>query len=200
MTEQAAPEGMATGPDARARAPMPGRDAARRRLAEMIRVDHAGEYGAVQIYRGQRAVFDRLPHKSRIAAQLAEMERDEAHHLQAFDRLIAERGVRPTALAPIWSAAGFTLGAVTALMGEKAAHAATVAVEEVIADHYAAQIAEARQTDPEFADMITRFRDEEVAHRDLAEDEGAREIAGYGLFASLVKAGCKAAIRLSEKV
>ena len=106
------------------------------RIAEMLRVDHAGEYGAVAIYRGQRAVFDRLPHKQATADAIAEMEAGEAGHLETFDRLLAERKVRPTLLAPLWNAAGFGLGAATALMGEKAAMAATAAVEDVIEKHY----------------------------------------------------------------
>jgi 3-demethoxyubiquinol 3-hydroxylase len=187
----------------RARPPRPeapGLDSRARRLREMIRVDHAGEYGAVQIYRGQRAVFERLPHKARIASQLAEMEREEGAHLAAFDKLIADRGVRPTIMAPLWNVAGFALGAATALMGEKAAHAATVAVEEVIADHYADQIDEAATIDPAFSKMISGFRDEEIGHRDLAESEGAREMPGYGVFSAIVKFGCRVAIKVSEKV
>ena len=97
------------------------------RLREMLRVDHAGEYGAVQIYKGQRAVFSKLPHKARIAALLKEMEDGEKDHLDAFDRLIFEHGSRPTIFAPIWNVAGFALGAGTALMGEKAAMACTSA-------------------------------------------------------------------------
>ena len=107
--------------------PMPGEDVRERRLAEMIRVDHAGEYGAVQIYRGQRAVFGKSESKSHAARIIGEMEAGEAEHLKTFDRLIAERGVRPTLMAPIWRLAGFSLGAATALMGEQAAHACTEA-------------------------------------------------------------------------
>ncbi|MCA8889631.1 MAG: demethoxyubiquinone hydroxylase family protein, partial [Parvularculaceae bacterium] len=92
-----------------------------RRIGEMLRVDHAGEYGAVQIYRGQRAVFDNLPHKAPTAELLREMEDGEAGHLSTFDQLLAERRVRPTVFSPIWNIAGFGLGAATALMGEKAA-------------------------------------------------------------------------------
>ena len=171
-----------------------------RRIDEMLRVDHAGEFGAVQIYRGQRAVFDALPHKRRIAATIAHMEEGEAHHLQTFNRLLADRRVRPTALAPVWEAAGFALGAATALMGEKAAMACTDAVEEVIEEHYAAQAAELAGSEPELAATIEEFRADEAGHRDTAVSEGAREAPGYALMRAMIGAGCRIAIRLSEKV
>ncbi len=114
----------------------------------MIRVDHAGEFGAVQIYRGQRAVFERIAGKEKAAALIAGMEEGEKAHLETFDRLVRERRVRPTALAPLWHVAGFGLGAVTALMGEKAAHACTAAVEEVIEGHYGAQATALGESDP----------------------------------------------------
>jgi ubiquinone biosynthesis monooxygenase Coq7 len=138
------------------------------RMAEILRVDHAGELGAVHIYRGQRAVLGRAPGRERIAGQLAEMEAQEAEHLARFDRLLTERRVRPTALAPVWRLAGFALGAGTALLGEKAAHACTEAVETVIEGHYAGQIAELADREAYLAAVLARFRDEEVAHRDLA--------------------------------
>lgn len=180
--------------------PRPGRGAPTARLAEILRVDHAGELGAVHIYRGQRAVLGTAPGHERIAGQLAEMEAQEAEHLARFDRLLTERRVRPTALAPVWRLAGFALGAGTALLGQKAAHACTEAVETVIEGHYAGQIEELAQRDPELAAELSRFRAEELAHRDLAVEEGAREAPGYGLLAALVRTGCRAAIKISEKL
>ena len=115
--------------------PRPGQGASAARLAEILRVDHAGELGAVHIYRGQRAVLAATPGQERIAGQLAEMEAQEAVHLARFDRLLTERQVRPTAMAPLWRLAGFALGAGTALLGEKAVHACTEAVETVIEEH-----------------------------------------------------------------
>lgn len=181
------------------RPPLPGA-ARNRRVEEMIRVDHAGEYGAVQIYRGQRAVFDRAASTTRIATLTAEMEAGEAHHLETFDRLMIERGVRPTALAPLWRMAGFTLGAVTALMGEKAAHACTAAVEEVIEEHYAAQAAELGEDDPELKSTVEAFGKEEGAHRTLALSEGAEGAPGYAWLSAAIKTGCRIAIRASEKI
>lgn len=180
--------------------PRPGQGALATRLAEILRVDHAGELGAVHIYRGQRAVLGAAPGRERITGQLAEMEGHEAEHLARFDRLLTERRVRPTAMAPLWRLAGFALGAGTALMGEKAAHACTEAVENVIEAHYAGQIAELAELEPELAAELTKFRDEELAHRDTAIEEGAREAPGYAVLSAVVRAGCKAAIKISEKV
>lgn len=170
------------------------------RLKEMIRVDHAGEYGAVQIYKGQRAVFDKLPHKARLAELLREMEEGEYEHLDAFDRLIFEKRSRPTVLAPLWNVAGFALGAGTALMGEKAAMACTSAVEEVIEQHYQEQADELGDSDPEMRDRFLKFREDEIGHKDTAIAEGAEETPGYGILKGVIQAGCRLAIRVSEKV
>ena len=180
--------------------PRPGRGAMAARLAEILRVDHAGELGAVHIYRGQRAVLGDAPGQARISGQLAEMEAHEAEHLARFDRLLTERRVRPTAMAPVWRLAGFALGAGTALLGEKAAHACTEAVETVIEAHYAGQIAELEGREPELAAELSRFRAEELAHRDLAVEEGAREAPGYALLSAVIRTGCRAAIKISEKL
>ena len=178
----------------------PGRGVGRARLAEILRVDHAGELGAVSIYQGQRAVFAAARGKADISGQLEEMEGHEAEHLAAFDRILTERRVRPTALAPVWRVAGFAVGAATALLGEKAAHACTEAVETVIEQHYAGQIAELEHRDPELAADLSRFRDDELAHRDLAVAQGAHEAPGYGLLSAVIRAGCRAAIKVSEKL
>ncbi len=170
------------------------------RIAEMLRVDHAGEYGAVAIYRGQRAVFDGLKHKAGTAALLKEMEEGEAHHLSTFDKLLAERKVRPTLLAPFWNAAGFGLGAATALMGEKAAMACTAAVEDVIEKHYAEQIDELGEDEPALAETVREFREDELEHKHTAETHGAEEAPGYRLLSSAIRLGCRAAIRIAEKV
>ena len=178
----------------------PGLGAAQARLGEILRVDHAGELGAVHIYRGQRAVFSRARDKQRITGKLAQMEAHEAEHLAAFDKLLTEHRVRPTLMAPLWRMAGFALGAGTALMGEKAAHACTAAVETVIEEHYAAQIAEVAEQRPALAADLTRFRNDELAHRDEAIAEGALETPGYPLLAGLIRAGCRAAIKISERI
>ncbi len=183
--------------------PRPGRKADTRTpddIAAMIRVDHAGEYGAVRIYQGQLAVLGASPATARSAALIRHMAAQEDAHLVTFDRLIAERGVRPTVLAPIWDAAGFALGAATALLGEKAAMACTEAVEEVIDEHYASQQDSLKGRDAELEELVGRFRAEEIEHRDTARAEGAKEAPAYPVLTGLVKAGVRMAIRLSEKV
>lgn len=180
--------------------PMPGESAQSREIEEMIRVDHAGEYGAVQIYRGQLAVFERIGAKSHAARVIAEMEAGEQEHLKTFDRMIAERGVRPTAMAPVWRIAGFGLGAVTALLGESAAHACTEAVEEVIEDHYQRQSDRLGRNDSELKATIDKFRADEMAHKETAIEQGAKDAPGYPVLSALIKFGCRTAIRISEKI
>lgn len=188
-------------PDSRpVRLAHPGRGASRRRRAEILRVDHAGEYAAVHIYRAQKAVFEGRAGKETIAADMGEMQGQEAVHLARFEALLNAERVRPTIMTPVWRLAALGLGAGTALMGEKAAHACTEAVESVIEEHYADQIAELRDRDPALADELTKFRDEELAHHDHAVEHGSREAPGYRLLSSVIKAGCRAAIKISERV
>jgi len=197
MNEDTAPSRT---PASRRPLPHPGESGLAGRLAEILRVDHAGELGAVAIYRGQRAVLGAAAGQERIAGQLAEMETQEAEHLARFDQLILKNGVRPTALAPIWRLAGFALGAGTALLGPKAAHACTEAVENVIEQHYAGQVEELSAVKPALAEELAKFREEEIAHRDLAVAEGARDAPGHRLLSAVIGAGCRAAIKLSEKL
>lgn len=180
--------------------PRPGRGAMRARMAEILRVDQAGEYAAVQIYRGQKAVFDRAPGKETIAADLEAMQGHEAVHLARFDALLNQRRVRPTLMTPVWRLAAYGLGVGTALMGEKAAHACTEAVETVIEQHYADQIEELADSDPALAAELTQFRDEELAHRDHAIENGAQEGWHNALLAKTIRAGCRAAIKISERI
>ena len=178
----------------------PGRGASQRRRAEILRVDHAGEYAAVHIYRAQQAVFEGRAGREAVAADMGEMQAQEAVHLARFDALLNEHRVRPTLMAPLWRAAGFVLGAGTALMGEKAAHACTEAVESVIEEHYADQIAELQDRDPALAAELSVFREEELVHHDQAVAHGSREAPGYGLLSAVIQAGCRTAIKLSEKL
>jgi 3-demethoxyubiquinol 3-hydroxylase len=182
---------------------LPGEGTGARAVEAMIRVDHAGEFAATRIYAGQRAVFSRVPRLRALADLMARQEADEIVHKAAFDQQIATRGVRPTALAPVWGAAAYGLGVVTALMGEKAAHACTAAVEEVIEEHYRDQEAALAARHPEegeLATMIARFRDEEVAHRDEAVAHGAKEAPAHPILEGLIKAGCRAAIAVAKRV
>jgi ubiquinone biosynthesis monooxygenase Coq7 len=169
---------------------------------QMIRVDHAGEHGAVSIYRGQLAVFGKTVSKAQIAELVKHMAEQEQTHMDSFDKLILENNIRPTVLAPLWDAAGFTLGAVTALMGEKAAMACTAAVEEVIDTHYADQIEELERTgdETELCEMIKEFRADEAEHRHTAIEHGAEDMKGYEVMRSLIRFGCRSAIKISEKI
>ena len=173
----------------------------RHRREEILRVDHAGEYGAVAIYRGQLAVFERQRGREKITGQLQEMAAQEQEHLDAFDKLLVAGSVRPTALSPVWNAAGFALGAATALLGEKAAHACTEAVETVIEEHYGDQVAELEAAgESELAGRMAKFQEEEVSHKELAASEGAAEAPAYPLLSAIIRTGCRLAIRISEKV
>jgi ubiquinone biosynthesis monooxygenase Coq7 len=165
-------------------------------IARIIRVDHAGEYGARRIYEGQLAVLAR----SQSGPVIAEMHRQEVRHLEAFEDLIGDRRVRPTALQPLWHVAGFALGAATALLGERAAMACTVAVEDVIDQHYARQIERLGDDEAELRDTLEAFRADELAHRDTGLAHGAQEAPGYEVLSAAVKTGSRLAIWLSERV
>jgi ubiquinone biosynthesis monooxygenase Coq7 len=175
---------------------LPGDPMPSRVVERMIRVDHAGEYGAARIYAGQLAVLGR----SDKAELLRRMERQEHRHLETFARLIAQRRVRPTALLPLWHVAGFALGAVTAALGHRAAMACTVAVEEAIDAHYASQAARLDEDESELRSTIEEFREEELEHRDTALAHEAEQALGYPLLSALIKAGCRAAIAVSERI
>jgi ubiquinone biosynthesis monooxygenase Coq7 len=166
-------------------------------LARMIRVDHAGEYGAVRIYEGQLAVLKARQGSGEAVAAIARMAEQEQRHLKTFDAIVNEHRIRPTALEPLWRLAGFSLGAVTALMGEKAAMACTAAVEEVIDKHYESQL-DSLSSHPELKKTVEEFRADEIAHRDEALAHGAEQAPGYRLLSEAIKMGCRIAIRLSE--
>lgn len=165
--------------------------------ASMLRVDQAGEYGATRIYAGQLAVLRANCPEAKLISRMAAQEQ---RHLQRFDRLMAERRVRPTALQPLWNVAGFALGAATALMSEKAALACTDAVETEIDRHYSRQLDELGEDDPELASDIAEFRAEELEHRDTAREAGATGAFGYPALTAAIRAGCRVAIELSKRI
>lgn len=174
-------------------------DAHKKRVIDrMIRVDHAGELGARQIYAGQLAVFSGTP----VGSVIHEMAEQERKHLDAFNRLIVERRVRPTALLPVWNVAGYALGLGTALIGKEAAMACTVAVEEVIAQHYNDQVRTLLdwEDEDELRAMFRQFRDEELEHKDTGIEYDAERAPFYRGMSNVIKAGCRAAIFISERV
>lgn len=167
------------------------------RSARMLRVDQAGEYGATRIYAGQMAVMGtRGPHATEVAAMAAQ----EEDHRARFDAMMAARGVRPTLLQPLWSVAGYALGAATALIGPEAAMACTAAIETEIDLHYTEQLDTLGDDDPELAASIREFRDHEREHRDAALAAGAERAPAYPLLFNAIRLGCRAAIRLSERI
>jgi len=167
-------------------------------VEQMVRVDHAGEYGAVRIYQGQLAVLG----QSKSSAVIRHMLDQEENHLKTFDKLVGGRQVRPTALLPLWHVAGFVLGAGTALLGEKAAMACTVAVEEAIDEHYSGQIETLQKlkTEPELQKTFADFREEELQHRQTGLDHGAEKAPGYEVLSATIKSGSKLAIWLSTRI
>lgn len=165
-------------------------------IERIIRVDHAGEFGAVRIYEGQLAVLGRTP-AGPVIRHMAVKERE---HLAKFGELVGRRRVRPTALQPLWHLAGFALGAATAALGPKAAMACTVAVEEVIDEHYARQVAALGEDEAELREVCERYRQDEVEHRDTGLAHGARSMPGYRPLTAAIKAGSRAAIWLSERI
>ena len=167
----------------------------RKTLEEIIRVDHAGEYGAKRIYLGQLSVLKNDP-------KIKEMYEQELEHLLFFENEMKQRKVRPTALSPLWHTLGFAMGAITARLGRKAAMACTVAVEEVIDEHYKEQIDKLEELE-EYKDIrqkIAKFREDEIHHRDTGLVEGAEEAFGYKLLHKIIKGITKSAIILSKKI
>ena len=175
---------------------LPGDPSPRARLARMIRVDHAGEYGAARIYAGQIAVRGTGP----AGDALRHLQAQEQAHLDTFSALVATRRVRPTALLPLWHLAGFALGAATAALGDKAAMACTVAVEDAIEAHYAEQVAVLGETEPDLKATLETFRAEELEHRDTALAHGAEQAPGYRLLYGMINRGCRVAIAISERI
>ena len=166
-------------------------------LDEIIRVDHAGEYGATRIYDGQIAVFGK---DSKIGKTIQHMADQEQEHIEKFNELIIEKRVRPTALLPIWNIAGFALGAGTALMGEKAAMACTVAVEKVIGEHYKEQQELLEDDEKELKKTIAKFEKDELEHHDIGLEHDAENAPGYKVMTKVIEIGCKAAIAISKKI
>jgi len=173
----------------------PGDD--RADVPSMLRVNQAGEYGATRIYAGQLAVLGSRHPASRVIARMAMQEK---RHLDHFDQMLSDRGVRPTLLQPIWNVAGHALGAVTALIGPSAAMACTAAVETEIDKHYADQLRQLGTDDPHLSATIEEFQAEELEHRDTAIAAGAENALGYPLLSAMIRAGCRAAIAVSKRI
>lgn len=166
-------------------------------IARMIRVNQAGEYGAKRIYAGQLAI---MGDRAEASDSIAHMAEQEERHLKEFNQMMAERGVRPTALQPFWDVAGFALGAVTAAIGPEAAMACTAAVETEIDKHYSDQLDELGDSDPELSEKIREFQIEELEHKETALAAGAERAPAYPLMSAAIRLGCRAAIGLSKRI
>lgn len=174
---------------------LPGDPVPAAEVERMVRVDHAGEFGATRIYRGQLDILRR----GRGVGTIRDMAEAEQRHLTAFEALLRERRIRPTILQPLWTIAGYTLGAATALLGDRGAMACTVAVEEIIDQHYRDQAERLADNDPQLKQTILTCHADEIAHRDAAIAQGAEETAGYELLSAVVKSGSRIAIWLSTR-
>ena len=166
-------------------------------LEEIIRVDHAGEYGATRIYDGQIAIFGK---NSKIGKTIQHMADQEQEHIQKFEELIVKNRVRPTALMPVWNVAGYALGVSTALLGEKAAMACTVAVETVIGNQYGEQLSLLEDDQKELKKTIKRFKADELEHHDIGIAHDAEKTPGYKVLSKVIELGCKTAIEISKKI
>ena len=177
---------------------LPG-DTTSESIESMIRVDHAGEYGAKRIYEGQLAILGKEPKFKKLIEHMAAQEQV---HLEFFDKEIATRQIRPTALHPLWHVAGYALGAITAKMGAEAAMACTVAVEEVISEHYADQLNALKKNTREkkLHAAIKKFKAEEEEHHDIGLKHDAEQAAGYPLLTKVIKSGARLAIAVAKRV
>ena len=174
-----------------------------KKIEEIIRVDHAGERGAVNIYDGQLLALQFLKSDPEMESKISEMKEHEKEHLKYFEQQLAERKVRPTVLLPLWDMLGVSLGFVTGLMGKKATMLCTASVEEVIDKHYLSQIEHLKKNEKQEKDLlkkIKKFRQDEIEHRDLAYEEGATKQGVYGFLDFIIKTGSKVAIEVAKKV
>ncbi|MBN8827468.1 MAG: demethoxyubiquinone hydroxylase family protein [Sphingobacteriia bacterium] len=171
---------------------LPGDLKPEEKIARILRVNHAGEFGAKRIYDGQLAVLK--GHR-----KITHMANQELKHLEYFENEMRKREVRPSLLSPFWHIGGYLMGSVTALMGEKAAMACTEAVEDVIQEHYANQLEDLGEEEPDLADKIKQFREEELEHHNEAIASGSRETIGYSILTSVIKITSKIAIKVAER-
>ena len=169
-------------------------------LEEIIRVDHAGERGAIKIYEGQLLALKTIIQDNDLRDQIEEMKEHEKEHLEYFEREIQKRKIKPTYLLPLWDVMGVALGFGSALLGKKAAMLCTASVEEVIDKHYQNQINQLKDNEKELKSKIIKFREDEIHHKDIAYEEGATKDGIYSIMDKIIKTGSKIAIGISEKI
>ena len=172
----------------------------KRKIEEFIRVDHAGERGAIKIYEGQLLALNTLIKNDSLKKTIQEMKNHEKEHLDYFENEIKKRNIEPTKFLPLWDILGITLGFGSTIMGKKAAMLCTASVEEVIDNHYQNQIKQLENDEKKLKDKIIKFREDELHHKDIAYQEGATKEGFYSIMDKIIKTGSKLAISISEKI
>tara|TARA_B100001057_G_scaffold452989_1_gene497424 strand:- start:4882 stop:5415 length:534 start_codon:yes stop_codon:yes gene_type:complete len=172
----------------------------KKKVEEFIRVDHAGERGAIKIYEGQLLALNTFIKDEKLKKTIEEMKEHEKEHCDYFENEIKKRNIAPTKFLPLWDLLGVGLGFGSTILGKKAAMLCTASVEEVIQDHYADQISQLKSDEKKLKDKITKFRQDEIDHKDIAYDEGATKKGPYYFLDKIIKTGSKIAINISEKI
>ena len=175
------------------------RKTSKKTIEEFIRVDHAGERGAIKIYEGQLLALNTFVKNEELKKTVEEMKKHEKEHCDYFESEVKRRNIKPTKLLPLWDLLGVGLGFGTTILGKKAAMLCTASVEEVIQKHYADQIKQLGSDEKKLKDKIIKFRNDEIDHKDIAYNEGATKEGPYVILDKLIKTGSKIAIRISEK-
>mgnify|MGYP001358608698 FL=1 len=170
------------------------------KVEEFIRVDHAGERGAIKIYEGQLLALNTFVRDDDLKKTIQEMKAQEKEHCNYFENEIKRRNIKPTKLMPLWDLLGVGLGFGSTLLGKKAAMLCTASVEEVIDEHYEKQINQLKSDEKKLKEKITKFRQDELHHKDIAYEKGATKKGLYGILNKVIKIGSKIAINISEKV
>ena len=172
----------------------------KKKIEEFIRVDHAGERGAIKIYEGQLLALNTIIHNEELKKKIIEMKKHEEVHRNFFEEEIKKRNIDPTKLLPLWDLLGLGLGFGSTILGKKAAMLCTASVEEVIDEHYKNQINQIGSDEKILKEKIKKFRDDELHHKDIAYEEGATKKGFYSIMDRVIKTGSKLAIKISEKI
>jgi len=172
----------------------------KKELEEIIRVDHAGERGAIKIYEGQLLALKTFKQDEELKNKIEEMKEHEREHFEYFDNEIKKRNIKPTKFLPLWDLMGITLGFGTAMLGKKAAMLCTASVEEVIDGHYKSQTYKLKEDEKELKEKIIKFREDELNHKDIAYESGATKTGVYNLLDKVIKTSSRIAITISEKI
>ena len=172
----------------------------KKKVEEFIRVDHAGERGAIKIYEGQLLALNTIVKNDELKKKIEEMKTHEKEHSDYFEKEIKKRNIKPTKFLPLWDLLGVGLGFGSTLMGKKAAMLCTASVEEVIDEHYQNQINQLKNDEKELKSKIIKFREDELHHKDIAYEQGATKEGFYSLFDKIIKTGSRIAINISEKI